>query len=136
MRREIDFVSLILRSESHSRACRLFHLQLFLILLRVAFTPEPSEEKLRALVNSQPVVLFMKGTKSNPFCKFSRAAIGILDSAGQQNMIVNRLLAPSGTAPLVEIPEVVAAHWETVFKGLWRHLFEGCSAELCHFKFD
>ncbi|KAH0484036.1 MAG: uncharacterized protein KVP18_004467 [Porospora cf. gigantea A] len=35
---------------------------------------------LQELVHSQPVLIFMKGNKAHPFCKFSRGAIDILNS--------------------------------------------------------
>ncbi|CAE7636888.1 glrx3 [Symbiodinium pilosum] len=49
-----------------------------------AVADEASEAKdltsrLKALVNFSPVMLFMKGSKVEPFCKFSKQAIGILE---------------------------------------------------------
>lgn len=35
--------------------------------------------KLKNLINCSPVMLFMKGSKHEPFCKFSKQAIGILN---------------------------------------------------------
>lgn len=42
----------------------------------------PVEEYLRALVDEHPVVLFMKGTPSQPQCGFSANAAGILSGYG------------------------------------------------------
>jgi len=39
-------------------------------------------ERLKNLTRAAPVVLFMKGSKDSPFCKFSREAVGILNTIG------------------------------------------------------
>eukprot|EP01053_Blabericola_migrator_P003966 Blabericola_migrator_1__3965@NODE_21_length_22536_cov_99_458098_g18_i0_p9_GENE_NODE_21_length_22536_cov_99_458098_g18_i0NODE_21_length_22536_cov_99_458098_g18_i0_p9_ORF_typecomplete_len342_score69_42Glutaredoxin/PF00462_24/1_4e04Glutaredoxin/PF00462_24/4e19SH3BGR/PF04908_15/8_7e05_NODE_21_length_22536_cov_99_458098_g18_i070298054 len=38
-------------------------------------------ERLRALINKDKIMLFMKGTKAQPFCKFSREIVNILKQA-------------------------------------------------------
>lgn len=38
----------------------------------------PLQDRLRALVQSHPVMLFMKGSKEEPFCRFSKQAVAIL----------------------------------------------------------
>lgn len=46
-------------------------------------TPKPSlEERLKKIINSDKVVLFMKGSPSTPKCGFSRQMIGILNEIG------------------------------------------------------
>jgi len=46
-------------------------------------TAAPAEDelstRLKALVNFSPVMLFMKGTKEEPFCKFSKQAVALLN---------------------------------------------------------
>lgn len=54
------------------------------------FTSNPSEtevspdekERLYNLANSAPVMLFIKGSKESPFCKFSKEAVTILNDLG------------------------------------------------------
>ncbi|KAI9352312.1 glutaredoxin-3 [Zopfochytrium polystomum] len=41
-------------------------------------TPEQLQARLKTLVSSQPVMLFMKGTPQEPRCGFSRQLVGIL----------------------------------------------------------
>ena len=41
----------------------------------------PLEDRLKALINKAPVVLFMKGTPDEPRCGFSRTAIDLLRNA-------------------------------------------------------
>lgn len=38
------------------------------------------DERLKELINCAPVMVFMKGAKHNPFCKFSKVAVAILNS--------------------------------------------------------
>ncbi|CEL93336.1 unnamed protein product [Vitrella brassicaformis CCMP3155] len=40
------------------------------------------EERLKGLINASPVMLFMKGSKMQPFCKFSRATVEVLNGIG------------------------------------------------------
>jgi len=42
----------------------------------------PSEERLKQLVNKAPVMVFMKGNRSEPRCGFSRTLVDILNSLG------------------------------------------------------
>jgi len=37
------------------------------------------DERLKELINFAPVMVFMKGAKQNPFCKFSKVAVAILN---------------------------------------------------------
>lgn len=43
---------------------------------------ESLESRLKGLVSSSPVVLFMKGTPDSPQCGFSRTAVGLLRDEG------------------------------------------------------
>ena len=43
---------------------------------------ESMEERLRSLINQQPVMLFMKGTPEDARCGFSRTMIQILADVG------------------------------------------------------
>jgi len=45
-----------------------------------------SQAKIKEIVSSHPVVLFMKGTTQFPQCGFSGNAINILQAAGVQNL--------------------------------------------------
>ena len=45
-----------------------------------------SQAKIKEIVTSHPVVLFMKGTVQFPQCGFSGNAINILQAAGVQNL--------------------------------------------------
>lgn len=40
-------------------------------------SPQALEQKLKTLVNSYPVMLFMKGTPSQPKCGFSRQTVEV-----------------------------------------------------------
>lgn len=40
--------------------------------------------RLKSLVNSAPVLLFMKGSKSEPRCKFSTAIVNLLNEIGAE----------------------------------------------------
>lgn len=40
--------------------------------------------RLKQLINFSPVMLFMKGSKTEPFCKFSKEAIAILEKHGAE----------------------------------------------------
>lgn len=41
---------------------------------------EALHNRLESLVNSSPVIIFMKGSKNAPFCRFSKQAVAILNS--------------------------------------------------------
>jgi monothiol glutaredoxin len=56
----------------------------------------PIRERLRALVDADPVVLFMKGDREQPQCGFSATVVGLLD----------RLLAEYATVDVLGDPEV------------------------------
>ena len=45
-------------------------------------TPEMTQERIQALVDNHPVLLFMKGSKLFPQCGFSNTAVQILNSYG------------------------------------------------------
>jgi monothiol glutaredoxin len=45
-------------------------------------TPEMTNERIQALVDNHPVLLFMKGSKLFPQCGFSNTAVQILNSFG------------------------------------------------------
>jgi len=46
------------------------------------FTPEGTQKRIQALVDGNPVLLFMKGSKIFPQCGFSNSAVQILQSFG------------------------------------------------------
>ena len=52
----------------------------------------PVLERIQALVDSHPVVLFMKGTAEYPMCGFSAKAIRALEAAGEQQIHVVNVL--------------------------------------------
>lgn len=43
---------------------------------------ESLESRLKGLINSSPLMLFMKGTPDSPQCGFSRTAVGLLRDEG------------------------------------------------------
>lgn len=45
-------------------------------------TEDVLQNRLQMLVNSSPVMIFMKGRKQDPFCRFSKQAVFILNSMG------------------------------------------------------
>ena len=45
-------------------------------------TPEDTQERIQAMVDNHPVLLFMKGSKLFPQCGFSNTAVQILNSFG------------------------------------------------------
>jgi len=47
---------------------------------------QDTQAKIKAIVSSHPVVLFMKGTAQFPQCGFSGNAINILKAAGVENL--------------------------------------------------
>ena len=44
-----------------------------------------TQEQIKEIVSSHPVVLFMKGTKQFPQCGFSSRAVQILQAAGSKD---------------------------------------------------
>ncbi len=57
---------------------------------------DPTHQKIDQLVKGNPVLLFMKGTRTFPQCGFSASVVGILDELGQ----------PYETFNILEDPEV------------------------------
>ena len=49
-------------------------------------------ERIQAMVDSHPVVLFMKGTAQYPMCGFSARAVRALEAAGAQDLHVINVL--------------------------------------------
>eukprot|EP00747_Dinoflagellata_sp_TGD_P170004 gnl/TRDRNA2_/TRDRNA2_200436_c0_seq1.p1 gnl/TRDRNA2_/TRDRNA2_200436_c0~~gnl/TRDRNA2_/TRDRNA2_200436_c0_seq1.p1 ORF type:complete len:397 (+),score=91.01 gnl/TRDRNA2_/TRDRNA2_200436_c0_seq1:102-1292(+) len=49
------------------------------LLAKKTFEEDDLTAKLERLIRSSPVMLFMKGAKENPFCKFSKATTAILN---------------------------------------------------------
>ncbi|KAK9904194.1 hypothetical protein WJX75_006435 [Coccomyxa subellipsoidea] len=49
----------------------------------VAMTPASSEERIKKLMSSQPVMLFMKGSPDAPRCGFSRKVVDALRGEGE-----------------------------------------------------
>jgi monothiol glutaredoxin len=58
------------------------------------------EDRIRAEIQSHPVVLFMKGTPQFPMCGFSSRAVQALKAAGAQLHTVNVLEEPEIRANL------------------------------------
>jgi len=68
------------------------------------------QEKIRNLVTTNPVVLFMKGTPQFPQCGFSGAAVQILKACNVKNLMTVDVLADP------EIREGIKAYanWPTI----------------------
>ncbi|KAK1443841.1 glutaredoxin family like protein [Babesia gibsoni] len=43
---------------------------------------ETTLERIKRLIAENPVILFMKGEKENPFCRFSRAVVNMFNESG------------------------------------------------------
>jgi len=54
---------------------------------------DSTKEKIRELINSDRVVLFMKGTKDFPQCGFSNVAVEILKRSGLKSFTTVNVLA-------------------------------------------
>jgi monothiol glutaredoxin len=52
-------------------------------------------DNIKTLVESHPVVLFMKGTREMPMCGFSAATVGVLKTLGVPFETVNVLADPA-----------------------------------------
>ena len=70
---------------------------------------ETTRQRIQALIEGDPVVLFMKGSRSMPQCGFSARVVGILDT----------LLADYKTVDVLQDPEIregikVYSEWPTV----------------------
>ncbi len=70
----------------------------------------PLESKIKELVESSPVVIFMKGTPDFPQCGFSNRACQVLKAAGAKNLVGVDVLSDDS---LWEALEVVT-EWPTV----------------------
>ncbi|KGI78661.1 Grx4 family monothiol glutaredoxin [Oleiagrimonas soli] len=57
-------------------------------------------DRIKTLVDEQPIVLFMKGTPTFPMCGFSSRAVDALNSVGARFHAVNVLEDPSVRASL------------------------------------
>jgi len=68
------------------------------------------QEKIRNLVTTNPVVLFMKGTPQFPQCGFSSAAVQMLKACGVKDLVTVDVLADP------EIREGIKAYanWPTI----------------------
>ena len=67
-----------------------------------------TEEKIRAQLAAQPIIIYMKGVPTNPQCGFSAKAVGILDATHIPYAYVNVLEAPFIREKLPSI-----SHWPT-----------------------
>ena len=56
--------------------------------------PEATRKRIQSLIESEPVVLFMKGSRGMPQCGFSAQVVGILDSHLQSYATVDVLQDP------------------------------------------
>ena len=63
-------------------------------------TEEQLQQRIASLVRQQPVMLFMKGKRDAPFCRFSKAILQLLQEQGIQNF---------GTFDVLEDPAVRAS---------------------------
>ncbi|AFZ79064.1 glutaredoxin domain containing protein [Theileria equi strain WA] len=43
---------------------------------------ETTLDKIKRLISDNPVIVFIKGTKDDPFCRFSRAVVNMLNKSG------------------------------------------------------
>jgi len=57
-------------------------------------TSNPLREEIRQAIDSNPVILFMKGTPDEPACGFSARTVAILQSLGTPFVAVNVLPDP------------------------------------------
>jgi monothiol glutaredoxin len=87
----------------------------------------PVMERIQALVEAHPIVLFIKGTPQFPMCGFSSRAVHALNSAGAKEV---------HTVNVLEEPEIRAnlprfSNWPT-FPQLFIHgeLIGGCDITL------
>jgi monothiol glutaredoxin len=67
-----------------------------------------TEDKIRAQLAAQPIIIYMKGVPANPQCGFSAKAVGILDATKIPYAYVNVLEAPFIREKLPKI-----SHWPT-----------------------
>jgi monothiol glutaredoxin len=67
-----------------------------------------TEDKIRAQLAAQPIIIYMKGVPANPQCGFSAKAVGILNATNIPYAYVNVLEAPFIREKLPSI-----SHWPT-----------------------
>jgi monothiol glutaredoxin, Grx4 family len=67
-----------------------------------------TEDKIRAQLAAQPIIIYMKGVPTNPQCGFSGKAVGILNATNIPYAYVNVLEAPFIREKLPSI-----SHWPT-----------------------
>jgi len=67
------------------------------------------KEKIQQLVDSHPIVLFMKGTKSFPQCGFSNTVVQVLKREGVEFETVNVLSDPEIRQGIKEF-----SNWPTI----------------------
>jgi monothiol glutaredoxin len=88
---------------------------------------QPAMERIQSIVDSQPIVLFIKGSPEFPMCSYSSRAVRALQAAGAQQMqVVNVLEEPEIRANLPRY-----SNWPT-FPQLFIHgeLIGGCDITL------
>ena len=73
-------------------------------------SPNPVQDKIRHIVSSAPVVLFMKGTPAMPQCGFSSRAIQILRACGVDNPVSVNVLEDEGIRQGIK----EYANWPTI----------------------
>lgn len=85
-------------------------------------SPSPVHQRIQAIVEAHPIVLFMKGTAAMPQCGFSAAAVGVLQDIGQPFHTVDVLSDP-------ELREGIKAfsQWPTIPQLYVRNEFIGGS---------
>ncbi|MFT3762126.1 MAG: Grx4 family monothiol glutaredoxin [Pseudoxanthomonas sp.] len=93
---------------------------------------QPAAERIQAIVDSRPIVLFMKGTPQFPMCGYSSRAVRALEQAASGLAGADRLF----TVNVLEEPEIRAnlprySNWPT-FPQLFIHgeLIGGCDITL------
>lgn len=69
-----------------------------------------TQEQIKEIVGSNPVVLFMKGTKQFPQCGFSARAVQILQAAGCQDFVTVNVLEDEGIRQGIK----EYANWPTI----------------------
>jgi monothiol glutaredoxin len=88
---------------------------------------QPAMERIQRIVDSQPIVLFMKGTPEFPMCGYSSRAVRALQSAGAQGLHVVNVLEDAEIR--ANLPRY--SNWPT-FPQLFIHgeLIGGCDITL------
>jgi monothiol glutaredoxin len=67
------------------------------------------EQAIREDIKSNPIILYMKGTKERPMCGFSKTVVDILDYYGVEYKYVNILADPMIRVRLSEY-----SNWPTI----------------------